>query len=376
MLSLLTGCFSPPIPEIDTGNQRSAVTPIRALDNEFTDGYYRTALPYYSSPTRGLIFSHINNSRSRAGNRFDIEELELSLMRAATDFFDPDDFYFQDGQYLSRDLVSQLLRPEGSPIGEFPDIGLNPAIGTTVTVNNETIESTEDQPIHYLSYLLEQNFVTIDEDGERILEGVSIGLALNPYVQNNLEMNDSELIAEGERIAAALIERLQEQEELAEVFESVPIMIGLYILESSTSVVPGRFVAKTLIPGNSWTLSNWGAVEERTYLVDSRITEVDLELVEQFNYFQNTINEFYSHHHGIIGMAQFIDNNLYRLEITVNVTFYGLGEKLTFHQLVAELIAEFSPNYDVTVIVRASDEIYGTVKRSPNGEVTVQRYSW
>ena len=382
-LVLLVGCSAPPTPNIDTRNQESLTPPTRALSNDLTYGYYRTIVPHVSSPTRGLVFS-------RLSNRFDIDELELSLMRASTSFFDPEELFLQDGQHLTRDFVVSLLRPQLSSTEveselreneNFVDFGLNPPVN-----EERVIDSVSLNNLTYLAYLTEQNFGSLDEDGEIVLEGASIGLALNPYqILRNAEtgatqtfrMNEGELIAEGERIAERLIEHLRTQE----AFESIPIMIGLYVLEANTAVVPGRMVAKTLIEENSQNIRNWENVEERHFLLsDSRMaaraSELDMNIVDEFNYFQNTIRRYYPNNYGIIGIAHFIDRTLHNLEITVNIEFLGLQEKLALHQIIGEVISEFSPNYNVTVVIRSSSEVFGTVQRPPNGSVSINRFNW
>ena len=73
-----------------------------------------------------------------------------------------------------------------------------------------------------------------------------------------------------------------------------------------------------------------------------------------------------------------MDDKLTNLEITVNIDFYGLAEKLSFHQLLAQLIPEsFSPEYNIDVVIRSSEEIYGILKRPANErEVTLKLTSW
>ena len=77
-------------------------------------------------------------------------------------------------------------------------------------------------------------------------------------------------------------------------------------------------------------------------------------------------------------MAHFVDNKLQNLEITVNIDFYGLAEKLSFHQLVAQLVGDtFSNYYDLTVVIRSTEEIFGILQREANQkEVTVKLISW
>ena len=373
-LTLLVSCMTPPLPNVDEDQEESPTEVIRPLSNDLTIGYYRTLLPVVSSPTRGLVYSHL-------ANRHDIAEFELSLMRASTSFFDLETYYFQEGQHLARDFVSALLRPE-RPEADEDDIGQNPSIGTTATIDNETVESTAENPLIFLSYLIEQNYLTKNESGEPVLAGVSIGLALNPHhiiinpdygFTQNLRLSDGEILTIGERMAADLLEIIREQEGLA----AVPIMLGLYILEARDEVVPGRLAAKTLVAAGSSSINNWEAVEERHFLLpNSGVLEFDSNLLDEYNHFENTLSEFYPHIYGMIGMAHFIDRQLYNLEITINTEFYGLAEKLSFHQLAGELVSGFSENYNITIHIRSQRGAVGVILRPPNEDVIVRTISW
>ncbi|MFR9242075.1 MAG: CamS family sex pheromone protein [Clostridium baratii] len=56
--------------------------------------------------------------------------------------------------------------------------------------------------------------------------------------------------------------------------------------------------------------------------------------------------------------------------MTVNIDFYGLVEKLSFHQLLAQLMNEtFSNYYDITVVVRSTEEIFGILTRNANEKI-------
>ena len=188
-------------------------------------------------------------------------------------------------------------------------------------------------------------------------------------------MNEEELIARGKEIAQQVVDILRTQEGL----ENVEMMIGLYVLQDESSVVPGRMVAKTLVSNQGSKIKTWEAVNERYYLLpDNSMNEVDYDLSNQFSTFKDKIKEYYPHYYGVIGVAHFVDNKLQNLEITVNIDFYGLAEKLSFHQLVAQLVGDtFSNYYDLTVVIRSTEEIFGILQREANQkEVTVKLISW
>lgn len=376
---LLVACSKPPVPAVQEENISQVAPTKQTLSNDATEQYYRTIIPYVSSPTRGLVYSYL-------ANKYDIEEMELSLMRYSQSYFNTNDVYFQEGQYLTKSVVKEMLAKKKTQAeldealaedAEYVDLGLNPSKDETIELNGLTIN-----PV-YLSYLLEQDYVVLEGD-ETTLKGVSIGLALNPYqtwenkdlgYTQTVVLDEAELIAKGKEIAQQMIDILRTQEG----FENVEIMVGLYVLQEQSAVVPGRMVAKTLVSSGSSKIKNWDNVNERYYLLpDSKIQEIDYELSEQFVKFKDMIKEYYPHYYGVIGVAHYVDNKLGNLEITVNIDFYGLAEKLSFHQLLSQLINEtFSNYYDITVVVRSTEEIFGILTREADSkDVNVNLINW
>lgn len=376
---LLVACSKPPVPQLQEDNVSQAAPTKQALSNDATEQYYRTIIPYVSSPTRGLVYSYL-------GNKYDIEEMELSLMRYSQSYFNTNEVYFQEGQYLTKPVVKEMLAKKKTQSeldaalaedSEYIDLGLNPSKDETIEVNGLTVS-----PV-YLAYLLEQDYVILEGD-ETTLKGVSIGLALNPYqtwkneetgYTQTVVVEEADLIAKGKEIAQAAIDILRTQEG----FENIDIMIGLYVLQEQSAVIPGDMVAKTLVSAGSSKIKNWDTINEQYYLLpNSSVQEVDYELSEQFVKFKDQIKEYYPHYYGIIGVAHYIDNKLDSLEITVNMNFYGLAEKLSFHQLMAQLItSNFSNYYDISVVVRSTDEIFGVLTRGANAkEVEVNLINW
>lgn len=376
---LLVACSKPPVPEIQESNVSQAAPTKQTLSNDDTKQYYRTIIPYVSSPTRGLVYSFLSN-------KYDIEEMELSLMRYSQSYFDTNEVYFQEGQNLTKPVVRQLLdkRKTQAELDAvlvddpgYVDLGLNPSKDEIIEVDGLSIN-----PV-YLAYLLEQNYVVLKDDETKV-KGISIGLALNPYqtLENKeygytqtVVIPEDQLIEKGKEIAQNAINILRSQEG----FENIEIMVGLYVLQEESAVIPGHMVAKTLVSANSSKIKNWDTINEQYYLLPSNdIQEIDYELSEQFINFKDTIKEYYPHYYGIIGVAHYIDNKLDNLEITVNMDFYGLAEKLSFHQLLAQLVKEsFSNYFDIRVVIRSTDDIFGVLTRDADqDEVELNLINW
>ena len=178
-LVVLVGCSAPPTPKVEEGGSEDDSMKRQLLSNEATAEYYRTMLPYKTSPTRGLVYSRY----SKMNNRYDIDAFELALMRESQSYFSPDQVYFQEGQNLTKAMVQRLLSKrlteaelaqELEVDANYKDIGLNPTKDEGINIDGMDVN-----PV-YLAYLLEQDYV-VTKDENTVLEWVTIGLAVNPY---------------------------------------------------------------------------------------------------------------------------------------------------------------------------------------------------
>ncbi|WP_269431733.1 CamS family sex pheromone protein [Bacillus sp. JCM 19034] len=130
-VSLLSGCFSifpnddEEIPEeVDEHHDEQVVEVVPQLVTP--DNYYQSVLydgTYLHGESRGF-------GNAVVYNRLDLDKLELGLQRIAQDYFDPDDYYFREGQFIKRNqLNSWLMRYDED---DNPS-GLNPALGGEIT---------------------------------------------------------------------------------------------------------------------------------------------------------------------------------------------------------------------------------------------------
>ena len=371
----LVACIRPPVPDVEQAIQNADPNTIIRLSNEATDGHFKTALPLAPSPTRGLVQSIPHITR----NRIDIEQAESSMVRIAADFFDPDHYVFREGQHLSRGFVISILAlndPE-----DEDNIGLNPPLESLHTFDGTEIESVETNPVRPLIYILEQNFGIMSEN-EFQLEGAAIAIALNPYhwvrdpdiaFEHEYRLSDGEIIAIGQEIAEDLLPLIRDQEGL----EDVPIILALFILQSYREVLPGGFASIAYIEEGRSSINSWDTVHERHFrLPDLAINVYDVNINEEFNAFSDTINNYFPHRYGLTARAHVLDEHVYRISIDFNMSFLGLSEKISFHQLLQQEVMNFSPAYDIHIIIRSPGTIHGSVTRPPNGEAFIHRVGW
>lgn len=314
---------------------------------QLTKEQYRPVIPFRPSAARGVITRQV-------GNRLDVDEMEKGLRRLSMEYFNTDDYFYDEGQYLSENTV----------IGLIDD--LNPE-----REKDWSEEEHRDNP-RVLSHILEQNYVQIDDNIE--LAGVSIGIALKsvyrfdtpgggPYFE---PISEKAMLEEGKEIAQSILETLRGYEDI----QNVPIMIALYREEERNSPVPGSFVAKTYVEGSDMLISDWDDVKEENVLFPSEYAKDNYsETNTVLQEFGQKIAEYFPNYVGYIGHGFYLDKNLKRLKITIPIEFNGSSEIVGFTQYVYGLVkSSFTGNYDVEVTIESSRQIESIIFQQPGDE--------
>jgi protein involved in sex pheromone biosynthesis len=387
LLLLFAGCAPKEKKEVvqkeETSEKQASIVPSYRLSKE----NYQTILPFRPSKARGVIVNQI-------ANRLDIDEVEDGLRRHSKSVFDPDDFYYEEGQYLDEDTVyrwlgrtltkSQLkkelneekkrLEKAGQTVDEDKikaelQEGLNPAIK-----DDGNKEEHQESP-RYLSHIIEQNYLRKKEDNAVELAGISVGLAMKsvyryqtepggPYYYEDISKEEME--KRGAEIAEKVLERLRKIEGL----ENVPIMIALYREAEQGSPVPGNFVAKTVVDDGKDTLGKWENIKEEYVLFPSNRAKKkyydDAEVVSSFG---KKISEYFPNYVGTIGEGLYIDEELKKLSIEIPIEFNGESEIIGFTQYAYGLVKEmFSDYYDLEIKVTSSKQMESVIYREAGTE--------
>ncbi|CAG9621342.1 CamS family sex pheromone protein [Sutcliffiella rhizosphaerae] len=316
-------------------NMEQAIVPRYKI----SDDYYQTILPYKPGETRGQI-------APRLSSRVDVEELETGLMRMAQDVFPSENYLYQEGQYIKRDVVRSWLN-RVDPSDEDSQ-GLNPPL----VEGEDTEETNENSPI-ILAHIQEQNYLIRRGEDQVELGGIAIGIALNSVHYYNLTANeggfpreytipDEQIEQEGKRIAEEVLKRIRNMEGLA----NVPVIIGLYKQSPANSIVPGNFIAQATVGGGDGTIGRWDEVKEEYRLFPNRqTTELYREDAVRFENFKLDIDDYFPNHTGVVGKGYYQDGELQQLAIEVNMEFNGKAELIGFTQYVTGLLLEHFPNY-------------------------------
>ncbi|MCU9614308.1 CamS family sex pheromone protein [Caldibacillus lycopersici] len=356
---LLSGCLPSLDQQDEVVQENNENTKEKAIVPKYqiSDSYYRTLTPFEPSGSRGTVVSNLNT-------RFDSDEMEEGLLRLSQNSFSTETYIFQEGQYLDKETVTEWLKRKTD---DADSLGLNPKLEA------DTQEGHEQNPI-YLASILEHNYLVKSDDNTVKLGGISIGLALNSVYSYSIydekgnrtnyeyKISDKKLLEQGKKIAEQVISRLRNIEGL----EEIPITIGLFKGKAETSVLPGNYVAySTATKGTSL---EWNDVKEKYVLFPS--SEASKNYIDdwnKFDLFQNDVSDYFPNYNGIVGTAFYVNDELNKLSVEINMQFYGKSEVIGFSQYIAGLIVNyFEEHWVVEVKVMSANGQEALILKEPD----------
>ncbi|UOQ44080.1 CamS family sex pheromone protein [Halobacillus salinarum] len=318
-------------------------------------------IPSYSAPENDykMILSKDSPTTSAArglttnqmGNRLDIAEFEDGLRRHSKEYFDPDKYYFQPGQYLDYDTLIEWLSRESEDNPE----GLNPKLNEDKAKEKDFRKNPK-----YISNIVEQDYLVKKDDNVVNVKGVTIGISMRSVYNFSVDGKEytekhskSELLSKGKAYANEILKRLREREEL----QDVPIMFAIYQEETAQAKVPGSFLAKSYVKGSDMTAGNWKAIKEENVLFPSDQAEKDhFEDAQLFSEFRAEVSDYFPNFVGMIANGFYVDNELKKVKINIPIQFNSQSEVVGFTQYVHSLVMEmFEDHYDIEVNIYSMD---------------------
>lgn len=321
-----------------------------------TEDGYRIAIPFKSSDMTKV---HVDYNRGY----YDIEAVGKGLQRYAKEYYKTSDYYLQDGQLLTRDNTVSSTNTErllGRKSGDNP-FGLNPENGSSLPISNSQSIIVGNSTIPIVD-VFEYDFITdLSENAD--IEGLAFGIVLTSTVTdadgNTHTINDDQLRIIGEEAGRNLLTFIKD---MPEVSNNTPIMIALYNNNSEDSNLGGTFFAVGY--GRS-SIDSFQSVNEQWAIIPSdSASDLDAQLVSQFNSVKNALFKFLPNDIGMIGKGFFIDNQIYELQLTITTQGKTYVQNAALVQYVNELLSNFSgDSYSITVKVNANTETFAMLHR-------------
>jgi protein involved in sex pheromone biosynthesis len=334
------------VQENQDSEAKKAIIPNFQISND----YYKTMLPYDTSKTRGVVVNDL-------GSRYDINEIENGLLRVAQNRFSTNDYFFKEGQFLTKKTIDSWLQRKFTSeqlaekkLKESENLGLNP------------VQTKGDNAPIYLAHIVEHNYLMKKEDDNKVkLGGVVIALSLNSVIyETNLttgtrtvkNISNEVLKEQGAKMADEVLKRMRQKEDL----QNIPIMFALYKQAPKQQVVPGQFFAYTTVEAGADTIKNWEGINEEYYIFPSpEAAENHPEDNKVFQDLKKEIEDYFPVFTGVTGEALYQNQKLTNMNMEVALTFNGKTETIGFAQYLSNLIGKNTPeNWDVELLIKSS----------------------
>lgn len=354
LIAIAAGCAPKGKEEVITDEKDDAKKeqPSIVPSYQLSEDNYKTILPFRSSKARGVITNQL-------ANRLDIDEIEEGLQRHSVQVYNPKDYYFEEGQYLTEETVYEWLGRK-----EKGEDGLNPSI------KNDASKKEQEEKPRYISHILEQNYLKKKDDDSVELAGVSIALAMKsvyrfqtetggPYYYKDIP--HKEMIEKSEEIAQEVINRMRKIKGL----KNVPIYVMLYKEEEQSAPVPGNFVQKTSVGKGETKIAKWEAVKEKYVLFPSgKAKKKHFEDYETIMNFGKDISTYFPNYVGMVGEGFYINDELQQVKLDIPIEFYGKSEVTGFTQYAYGLIKDkFPTHYDIELQISSNKKLESLITR-------------
>ena len=300
---------------------------------------------------------------NQMGNRLDISEFESGLRRHSKEYYEPENYYFQPGQFLSgEELISWLSRSSDS------EEGLNPELDE----DSATVAQFKENP-KYISNIVEQDFLVKSEENVVEVKGVTIGISLRTVYNFTTEGKDyqvdhstEELMQKGKEYASTILQRLRENEKLTDI----PVVFALYEEAEASSKVPGKFLSKTYVEGADMSINDWKDLNETHVLFPSSEASEDyFDDSQIFSDFRTEVSNYFPNFVGMIANGFYINDELQEVSIDIPIQFRSQSEVVGFTQYVYSLVVEMFPeHYDVEVNIYSMDRQESLIVRKAGAE--------
>jgi len=377
---LLTGC----IPALERSEEDVIIVEETEEEEELQyvitptidspDNYYRNVLrdgKYNRSEARGVVADAMEN-------RVDLNQFELGLVEIASGFYDQEEYYFQEGEFLDGNMINSWLR-RYDPDKEANQFGLNPSLGEGDTDE----ERMRSNPL-VLSHVMEHNYFYGSEEEGVNLGGVVIGLSLRSvyyfrtedegggYYFHEEPLDSEETVEKGREIAEVILERLREMEGL----EEVPITFALYEEEARGSVAPGSFSAIAEVGSGQTEIQGWEGINEEFMIFPSQEARNNQPgLSSNFTQFRDEIEEFFGRTVGVVGKGRYKNDMLDELKIELNLQSHGKTEIIALTQFISGRIeSTFATQVPIHIYIDSINGAESMISQYPDQDPYIHIY--
>lgn len=347
---------------VSTSSSSSSPSSVQVINQNNQQGEYRSVISngnYLTSSARGMTVTTESN--------FNAQSFELSLNELSKRFFSTRRYIFQEGQYLSSDLLSSWL----DRYSNSNRSGLNPPD------NGRTDDSRNP---YYLQSIEENDFMNQVNGTKLNLEGMTIGLAMNridhytralggpEYTQN---ISRAEMIAQGRTVAAKVLRRLRSMNQIP---KDLPILIVMYENAPEDSLAGGAPYAYYLSKSGN-TVGKWTNVDFQNVVfpkTDTDRSSIGTQDNTNFVNFKNEIQNFFPNISYATAQAHYENGSLNGLNININTSFYSVSEIKAFATYIAETAPKyFNNSIPIRISLSASNQLMAVITKDSNSSYRI-----
>lgn len=347
------------------------------LTDSSGEEFYRSVIPYELSMSRGLTSSNMVSS-------YNMEDFEEGLFEISKEVYPTDQYVFREGQIMTEEMTRAYLRRQYTKeeidamdedelveSGAFSNLGLNPSHNGEE--DPETI--AKNSPL-YLSHILEQNYLTVNENGDTEFEGITFGLAMNSehlYQKEQYGTTYSEDIdldqakKEGEQMAREILDRLRANSE----YIDKTVVFAIYIQSKDTDIIPGNFVSYAVIEPGDNEISKFIEVDEKNILLPTNNESVPEDLKANYNAFNRDLSSYFNSFTTSIGRGRLKEGKLDKLNIEIPIEYESRGEMIGLSQFAQSLVEKYFQNTNVEVKVQDKNNVYSIITSGRDGETSL-----
>lgn len=235
-------------------------------------------------------------------------------------------------------------------------VGLNPSRETKVKVNDKT----EVTGPRFISDLFEINFVS-SKNADK-MTGAAFALVLNKTINGDdarqVVVDDKVLYEFATKIAGPKLESyLRKKPELS----GVPIMIAIYVIDSSNQSVPGNYIAKAKFVNRQ---GQFEKVKHQWVLFPTNTgRSSDLVTNEHIVSMKRSLTGFIPEDIGVIAYGEYHNEKLSQLQIKINVQTKTYTEVLALSHYIGELLTTFDTGSKIVVEIKSLNDTLAIIKK-------------
>ena len=349
-----------------------------SVTQSISSDYYQSVLPYELSPARGLTSSNMVST-------YNMEAFEKGLFEQSKRFFPTNEYVFREGQIMSEKMTREYLKRQYTKeqidemdeatlkrTGAFSNLGLNPS-------NNgeEDPEKLAENAPLYLSHILEQDYLKIDEEGNQTFEGITFGLAMNSeYLYQKEQYGttyqkdlDLEVVQkEGEDMAREILERLRENSD----YVDKKVVFAIFIQSKGTDIIPGNFVSYAVVEPGVKEIPKFETIDEQNVLLPSNNESVPEEVNSEYRAFNRELESYFKSFSTSVGRGVIRDGKLDELSIEIPFEYESRGEMVGLSQFVYELVEKHFKGTKVQAKIQDKSKVYSII--TSDGEENTELY--